>query len=119
MISYIIQSVFGVILAVVVIFTFQGEPNEPPSKMATVDRDDDIIGTFRLLMIDKAFLKVSFVFWFYYTALLTSRANLFLVAEDFGYSDSEAWIFLNTFLLGGIVGTFSAGVILNKYRWYK
>ena len=119
MISYSIQAFLGVFIAILVVFTFQGEPEEPPSKMAIVDRDDDIVGTIWLLLTEKAFLKVSFVFAFYLTVLITSQENLLLIAKEFGYSNSEAFLFLMAYIFGGIIGIFSAGIVLHKFRWYK
>ena len=115
-VPYSIQSIFGVFLTILVLFTFKAEPEWPPSKMASVDRDDDIIGTVCLLLTDKAFLKVSFAFSFYLTAILTCRENFYLLNQEFGYSESETTVFLYMLIFGGIIGIFFVGIILHTFR---
>lgn len=119
LLSCSVLAISGVILAILVLFTFQGEPEQPPSCMATVDRDDDIIGTIRLLLIDKAFLKVTFTLSLYYIVFLTTRSNIFVLLKDFWLIIEHSWVFVIAFRVGGIIGSICAGITLHKYRWYK
>lgn len=117
--EFITQTSISVVIALIIIFTFKSAPKTPPSEMANVERDDDILGTYRLVLTNKDFIKVSIIYWLYASIISSVEEHLILFAEDFGYSEKKSTTFLVTFISGGILGTFVFGAALSRKKWYK
>jgi len=117
--SLLIQACIGLVISFLVILTLENEPPSPPSKTALVERDDDIIGTVRLLLTNRDFLKITFIFAFYFTVVTTLGDNAITIAKEFDYNHRESLPFVFAIVSGGILGIFAVGSLLHHKRWYK
>lgn len=60
--SLLLQAAIGVIIYILVVLTIPGEPKYPPSINASMIRDDDILGTWRYLVVNREFIKLAIAF---------------------------------------------------------
>lgn len=110
--SLFLQAIVGLVIGLLTITTLPGEPNLPPSANATIPRDDDIIGTIRILVTNRQFLKLSISFGFYFSVLLVLMIIIDEILEKFGFECKQAGMVGSLGVLGGFLGLFLYGIIL-------
>lgn len=117
--SLIPQAIFGGVMALITILTFQNKPKHPPSQLACNPRDDDILGCIRTLIVDIQYLKVCIAFTCYFSNFLVLSIIIEPMTFSFGFSSDQSGIFGSMALLGSFLGIMVYGVILKVYKTYK
>ena len=115
----VIYLIVGAIILLVVIFTFQGEPKVPPSSTSTVFRDDDIIGTYRELWMNRNFILLTMSHVLYYTTISSMIINFPSIATIFDLDRVQKDLILIWFVSWGFIGSITLGLFIyktNKYR---
>ena len=72
---FIIKAIFCLIICSIAYFTFKTKPQKPPSEAATAHRDDDILGTIRLLYANRQFMLLTSTHILYMTSFEIMRKN--------------------------------------------
>ena len=117
--------IFGVEASVTVFITiltfvsFKSEPLLPPSAAAEVNRDDDILGTYRALIWNREFMLLTWSQVWYYAMIIGIDDNFVTIAKLYKYSDSQI---LNCELINvnfGVLGSIILGIFLHFTKLYK
>ena len=118
-IAYSFKAAMCILIAILTVFTLRTRPKKPPSEVAITYRDDDILGTVRLLYTNREFMLLSLSHMFYYTmfvSLYLNARHLFKIYE-FSSSQIEDLELIN--ISFGLTGSIVLGVFLHKTKLYK
>ena len=121
LISFSIKAGLSLFICILACVLFRSKPKLPPSEAATVDRDDDILGTIRLLYANKQFMLLSFTHLFYHIALSIMETNLSSILEFYNpsiFRKSEKHLNLWR-TIGAVLGWFTLGLFLCLTKYYK
>ena len=116
-----IKASLSLLICIITFLTFRSKPKLPPSEAATVYRDDDILGTIRLLCTNKQFMLLAFTHIFYYIAFSIMRKTLNEMIKIYDSSitndDKDHLKLCRT--AGAIFGSFVLGLFLYLTKYYK
>ena len=116
---FAIKAAFSTIVSIIAYFTFRSKPRRPPSEAATVHRDDDILGTIRLLYTNKQFMLLTFTHILYMTSFEILRKNSRRILLNEKHSDSQIKDFEIVRILSGIFGSLVLAIFLYYKKLYK
>lgn len=117
--SFIFYAVLSTVIFLMVLFTFQSEPQKPPSPSSTVFRDDDILGTYHSLAHNKNFILLTLSHIMYFIAIACLIVNIELVGSWYDISNA---MLSHLTLVGagaGLFGSIILGIVLHKSKVYK
>lgn len=116
---FIVYAAVGWLILVLVLFTFQSEPEIPPSSSSSEFRDDDILGTYRQLFLNRNFMLLTASHIFYFASVASILINLATLDRIFDLHEDYVSYIQLIFVGAGAIGNLVLGFILHKSRIYK
>ena len=116
---FAIKAAFCMIVGGITYFTFKSKPRKPPSEAATAHRDDDILGTIRLLYTNRQFMLLTSTHIFYMTSFEIMRKNWRKMLSSENYTTHEITDFELIRILSGLIGSLVLGILLHCIKLYK
>lgn len=117
--SLLTQGIIAVSLAILALFTFQNKPKIPPSSNAAVERDDALCRSYKQLLCNFEFLKLSLCFSLYFTNILVLSTLIDKIVEDYGFNTDDSGFFGTINIVGAFLGSVCTGMVLKYFKRYK
>ena len=118
-IIFAVKAGIWIFLAIITIITFRSKPAIPPSAAAIVERDNDILGAIRQLVLDKQFVLLFLTHVLYSTSMVGFWYNFNHILRMYGFSSNDVYLMSLININAGIVGAIMLGVFLNFTGYYK
>ena len=118
-IIYTIKAAISILVALLTVFTLKSRPERPPSEVAITYRDNDILGTIRLLCTNKEFMLLSISHVLYYIMFISLYLNATEIFTIYEFSSSKIQHLELANICSGLTGSVVLGIFLHKTKLYK
>ena len=118
----LVQSIIITVLGLPIIFLIRNQPKTPPSSSAEKVLKRKRVGqwqAFKRLLQNRDYVFLMLSFSFIYSIYTTLGSWVGQISDEFGFQSSANSIFGTVYIFGGLVGSFTHAILLDKYKKYK
>ena len=119
LVLYLVKAIFWIVVLLILYITFESEPKYPPSQSSWATRDDDVIGTYRQLCLNRQFMLLTFSQVFYYIMLTSLDFNFDNIWSVYKIKQSQADEIRIISTVSGLFGSLALGIFLHYTKMYK
>ena len=118
----LVQSIIITLLGIPIIFIIRNQPPTPPSSSAEKvlkTKSKGQLHAIKRLIKNRDYIFLMLSFSFIYSIYTTLGSCVGQISSEFGFQSSANSLFGSVYIVGGLIGSFSHAILLDKYHAYK